>query len=189
MMARTVFRTPLVTTLLRLLARLLLALSGWRVAGAVPTQSRFVLIGAPHTSNWDFVLMLLAVLVSRLEVRWMGKNSLFPAPLGGLMRWLGGIPIDRSKASGVVAQMVERFDGAGQLIVLIPPEGTRSQVERWKTGFYHIAAGANVPIVLGYIDASRKELGFGPAFQPTGDIERDLPQIQQFYADKRGIRR
>ncbi|MDX9875424.1 MAG: lysophospholipid acyltransferase family protein [Spongiibacteraceae bacterium] len=188
-MARTVFRTPLIAPLLRGLARLLLALSGWRVVGEIPRLQRFVLIGAPHTSNWDFILMLLAILTARLDVHWMGKDSLFPAPVGGLMRWLGGIPIDRSKPSGVVAQMVERYAETDALIVLIPPEGTRSRVERWKTGFYHIAAGAEVPIVLGYIDASRKELGFGPAYQPSGDIERDLPEIQHFYHDKRGLRR
>lgn len=118
----------------------------------------------------------------------MGKNSLFPAPFGGLMRWLGGLPIDRSRANNTVAQMIEAYRNSGDLVVLIPPEGTRSRVERWKTGFYHIAHGADVPILLGFLDAGRRQLGFGPLFYPCGDLEDDLYQIQAFYRDKRGVR-
>lgn len=188
-MRRTVFRTPGVTWLLRQLARFILWSIGWRVAGDPPRDGRCVLIGAPHTSNWDFVLMLLAVLSKELDVHWMGKESLFRPPFGGLMRWLGGLSIDRSKPNQMVQQVIDRYRNEAELVVLIPPEGTRSQVERWKTGFYYIAAGAEVPILLGYIDAPRRELGFGPHFHPTGDIERDMPEIRSFYADKRGIRR
>jgi 1-acyl-sn-glycerol-3-phosphate acyltransferase len=188
-MRRTVFRTPGVTWVLRQLARLILWLTGWRVVGEPPRNGRCVLIGAPHTSNWDFPLMLLAVLSKELDVHWMGKDALFRRPFGGLMRWLGGLPIDRSKSNQVVQQVVDRFRGEPELIVLIPPEGTRSRVERWKTGFYYIAAGAEVPILLGFIDAPRRQLGFGATFLPTGDIERDMPEIRAFYADKRGIRR
>ncbi len=187
-MSMTIFRTPLVRPLLALLSRGVLRLLGWRVVGEVPAERRFVLIGAPHTSNWDFPLMIMAVLVARLDVHWMGKHTLFPWPLAGFMKWLGGAPIDRRQANNTVGQMVERFAQADAWILLIPPEGTRARVERWKSGFYHIAHGAGVPIVRGFIDASRRELGFGPAFVTTGDLEADLPKIQQFYADKRGLR-
>ncbi len=184
-MARTVFDTPLVSSLCRALARAGLRLSGWQVVGAPPAGlQKYVLIGAPHTSNWDFVLMLAAVFDRQLSVRWMGKDALFRGPLGPLMRWLGGIAIDRSKANNLVSQMVGTYRQSPALVITIPPEGTRRKVERWKTGFYWIAHGAGVPIVLGYADFGRKVVGFGPVFEPTGDIEADLPAIQAFYRDK-----
>lgn len=188
MMARTVFRTPVFTAFLRGISRLCLYLTGWRVVGTPPPLTKYVLIGAPHTSNWDFPLMLMAILVLRMEVRWMGKNSLFRRPFGGLMRWLGGLPIDRSRSSNTVSQMVETYREASTLVVLIPPEGTRSKVERWRTGFYHIACGADVPILLGFLDGSRRQLGFGPLFYPSGDFDADMEQMLAFYRDKHGIR-
>jgi 1-acyl-sn-glycerol-3-phosphate acyltransferase len=175
-MSRSLFRTPVLQPLLAWIAVGLLRLTGWRVVGGLPPNDRYVLIGAPHTSNWDFPLMLLAVLKVGMDVHWLGKKSLFPFPFAGFMRWLGGIPVDRSKSNRLVDQ-------------LVPPEGTRSQVERWKSGFYYVAQGAGVPILLGFIDFSRKELGFGPLFHPTGDYAADLASIQDFYRDKRGIRR
>lgn len=185
--AMTVFRTPMLAFVLRHLARAVLFVIGWRVVGQVPTAPRYVLIAAPHTSNWDFPLMLLAVLSVGIDLHWMGKDALFRRPFGGLMRWLGGISIDRSQPNQTVQQMVDRFEDAERLIVLIPPEGTRARVERWKTGFYHIACGAGVPILLGFIDAPSKQLGFGPVYQPERGIEYDLPRIQAYYKDKGGI--
>lgn len=184
----TVFRTPLLTPLLRLLALAALALLGWRGVGSTPEEKRFVLIGAPHTSNWDFPIMLMVVLKLRLHVHWMGKKSLFRFPFGPLMRWLGGIPIDRSRKSNTVQQLVELYREQEELVVLIPPEGTRSRVERWKTGFYHIANEAGVPILMGYLDAASKQAGLDDFFHPTGDAEKDIGEIRAFYADKRGIR-
>lgn len=146
-----------------------------------------MLIGAPHTSNWDFPIMLLVVLKLRLKLFWMGKNSLFVFPFGLLMRWLGGIPIDRSKSNNVVQQIAEEFERNDQFVVLIPPEGTRSKVDRWKTGFYHIALAARVPILLGYLDAPSKEAGLADFFTPTGDLEKDMSDIRAFYAGKTGI--
>lgn len=187
--AITLFRTPLLSRALGLLASLILRLSGWRVVGAPPAAvKKYVLIGAPHTSNWDFPLMLLGVLRLGLDVHWLGKDSLFPRPVGGLMRWLGGIPVDRSRADNRVAQLVDLYRSREELVVLITPEGTRSKVERWKSGFYRVAAAAGVPIVLGYVDAGRRELGMGEVFYPSGDFAADLPRIQAFYRDKRGIR-
>lgn len=188
-MARSLFRTPVLQPLLALLAVGLLRLIGWKVVGGLPANNKYVLIGAPHTSNWDFPLMLLAVLKVGMDVHWLGKKNLFPFPFAGFMRWLGGIPVDRSKSNNLVDQLVALFGRRDELILLIPPEGTRSQVERWKSGFYYVAQGAGVPILLGFIDSSRRELGFGPLFYPTGDYAADLVAIQEFYRDKRGVRR
>jgi len=189
MMSTTLFRTPVLNRLLGLLSTLLLRLLRWRVVGQPPAQRRYVLIAAPHTSNWDFPLMLMAVLKLGLDLHWLGKSSLFPRPFAGLMRWLGGIPIDRSKSNDRVAQLAALYKSSEQLVLLIPPEGTRAQVERWKSGFYYIAHGAGVPVLLGFVDAGRREVGLGPLFFPTGDFAADLAAIQAFYRDKRGLRR
>lgn len=186
-MGTTVFSTPILTPCLRLLALLALKLIGWHARGEELARQRFVLIGAPHTSNWDFPLMLLVVLKLRLRVYWMGKHTLFPYGLGWFMRWLGGIPINRSKSHNVVNETVRLYQENDELVVLIPPEGTRSKVERWKTGFYHIANNANVPILLGYVDAAKKEAGIADFFQPKGDIDSDIQEIRAFYASKQGL--
>lgn len=187
-MQRTIFRTPFLSTLLRGLSLCGLRLWGWKVVGEKPQAPKYILCGAPHTSNWDFPLMLMVMLALRMDVHWMGKNTLFPKPLAGLVRWLGGIPIDRSRSNNTVEQMVVTFGHFDELVVLIPPEGTRSKVQRWKTGFYHIAVGAGVPIQLGFLDAKTKTAGMGPMFYPSGNIEKDLPAIQAYYRDKSGLR-
>jgi 1-acyl-sn-glycerol-3-phosphate acyltransferase len=187
-MRATVFSTPLLTPLLRWIALLILKLIGWKAIGEEIKTQKFVLIGAPHTSNWDFPIMLLVVLKLRLPVFWMGKHTLFSFPFGGLMKWLGGIPINRSKSHNVVNQIVIEFKRHETLIVLIPPEGTRHKVDAWKTGFYHIAKNAEVPILLGYIDAAKKEAGLADFFHPSGDLENDMQAIRTFYAEKKGIR-
>ena len=187
-MHTTDFSTPLLTPLLRLIAIAILKLSGWKTVGKELEDHRFVLICAPHTSNWDFPLMLLVVLKLRLQVFWMGKESLFSFPLGALMKWLGGIPIDRSKSHNVVDETVRYYRQHKQLIVLIPPEGTRRKVKRWKTGFYHIANAAEVPIVLGFLDARKKESGIADYYHPSGELEKDMLEIRAFYAEKQGIR-
>lgn len=184
----TVFSTPLLTPLLRLISLLLLKLVRWQARGTPPEKQRFVLIAAPHTSNWDFPLMLLVVLKLRLRIYWMGKDSLFHFPFGPLMRWLGGIPVDRSKSNNTVEQIVRLYQSRDSMVVLIPPEGTRARVERWKTGFYHIANNAGVPILMGYLDAAHREAGLADYFQPTGDIDADMQNIRKFYAPKTGIR-
>lgn len=186
-MRTTLFRVPVLSTVLSYFAAGVLRCTGWRVVGSLPHEPKYVLIGAPHTSNWDFLLMLLAVLKIRMDVHWLGKRSLFSGPLSGFMQWLGGIPVDRSKSNNLVAQLVDAFARRDELVVLIPPEGTRAKVDKWKSGFYYVAAGANVPILLGFVDFSRKQLGFGPLFYPTGDYASDLIEIQKFYADKVGL--
>lgn len=183
-MSRTVFSTPILTPILRLITIGIMRLCGWKLANKAPDLDKYVLLAAPHTSNWDFVAFIAAALEARVTLNWMGKHTLFPKPLRPVMIWLGGIPINRQASQNMVQQVVSRFESEPNLVVTIPPEGTRSKVERWKTGFYHIAQGANVPVVLGWLDFAKKEAGFGPAFTPTGDLEKDLAEIQDFYKDK-----
>jgi 1-acyl-sn-glycerol-3-phosphate acyltransferase len=165
-------------------------LAGWKVEGSLPsTASKSVLIAAPHTSNWDLPNTLMAAFALRLHIYWMGKQSLFRWPFGPVMRWLGGIAVDRSKSSNLVsasAAAIQATDGPVQLVV--PPEGTRGKTRHWKTGFYFIALEARVPIVLAYMDYERKLSGLGPLFQPSGDIESDMVEIKRFYAGIKGRR-
>ncbi|NNU16003.1 glycerol acyltransferase [Parvularcula sp. ZS-1/3] len=166
----------------RAIALWLYGLAGWKVEGEAPPDDKFVVIAAPHTSNWDLVYMLGVAYKFRIRLQWMGKDSLFKGPFGWGMKAMGGIPIDRSKANNVVSQMVEIYRNADELAVAIPPEGTRSNVRIWKTGFYNIAHGAGVPIALGFLDYSRKVGGIGGVLRTTGDYEADLEQIKAFYA-------
>jgi len=159
-----------------------------KIVGEMPDLPKFVLIGAPHTTNWDLPNTLAAGLHYGVGVHWMGKDGIFKWPFGGLMRWLGGIPVDRSKRNNAVEQMVAYFDAHDELIVVIPPEGTRSHVDRWKSGFYHIATGARVPIVMAFMDYKAREVGIKGVFYPTGDYEADLAQIQAVYAPMMPVR-
>ena len=183
----TIFSTPILTPILRVISIIILKFIGWNAKGEETNIKKFVLIGAPHTSNWDFPLMLMVVLKLKLSVFWMGKHTLFPFPFAGLMKWLGGIPINRSASHNVVRETVKHYKENKELIVLIPPEGTRRKVSNWKTGFYHIATLANVPILLGYVDAKNKEAGFVDFFYPTGNPEKDMNEIQKFYAPLKGL--
>lgn len=178
----TIFDTPVVNVLMHWLARLILRLTGWRIVGGVPAAPKYVLIAAPHTSNWDFPVALMVCFALRLRVYWMGKASLFPPLLGAVMRWLGGIPVDRARSGNLVQATIDAYNSNQRLIVIVPPEGTRSKVTQWKTGFYYIAQGAGVPIALGYLDFRRKEAGLSRMFEPTGDIAADMVEIQSFYA-------
>jgi 1-acyl-sn-glycerol-3-phosphate acyltransferase len=171
----------------RLLGRAWLRLHGWRLAGEVPQPHRFVLILAPHTSNWDVPFMLALAWVYGIRIEWMVKHSLFRPPLGWLLRALGGIPIDRRAAHGVVEQMIDAFRGRETLILGVPPEGTRKRASHWKSGFYEIARGAGVPIVMGFLDYGKREGGMGPTLIPT-DIHADMDRFRAFYADKKGLR-
>ncbi len=187
-MHRTIFTTPVVNTLLRGLSLAFLKLAGWKVEGSLPPECpKCVLIAAPHTSNWDLPYTLMVGFALRLNLYWMGKESIFRPPFGAFMRWLGGISVNREKSSNLVAASVEALRAAdGQVQLTVPPEGTRSKVRYWKTGFYHIAQGAQVPIVMAYMDYARKVSGLGPVFHPTGDIERDMETIKAFYAPFKG---
>ena len=147
----------------------------------------FVFIGAPHTSNWDFLLLLVGILHLHMDVRWMGKHTLFPTGLGWFMRWLGGIPVNRARAHNIVPRMVKLLKEQPGTILCIPPEGTRSRVSEWKTGFYHIAVKAGVPIYMTAIDAENRQLRMLGEFHPSGDVDSDMVKIREYYRGFRGI--
>jgi 1-acyl-sn-glycerol-3-phosphate acyltransferase len=182
----TIHETIIVRTLMRALALLVFRSAGWKTRGRQPALSRYVVIAAPHTSNWDFVFTLCLAFIYRLNPVIMMKDTWFRWPLGPVFRWLGARPIDRSRANNVVAQSIEQFNRQGNLILVVPPSGTRRRVLYWKTGFYRIANGAGVPIVLGYLDYRRKIGGFGPTVHPTGDIDADMALIRDFYGNISG---
>ena len=184
----TIFGTPVVNTLLRALSKLTLWATGWRVEGQLPHGvGKCVLIAAPHTSNWDLPYTLMVSFVLKLHPYWMGKQSLFRPPFRPVMMWLGGIAVDRDKSNNVVAASAAALVAAdGNVQLIVPPEGTRSKTRYWKTGFYYIALEANVPILLAYMDYSRKLAGIGPLFKPTGDIEADMRVIKTFYEPFKG---
>lgn len=165
-----------------------LAASRWTIAGGVPSVKKYVLIAAPHTSNWDFVMSIAAAFALEVDIRWLGKQQLFDGPLGPLYRALGGIPVDRSKASNMVDRMAEMFAESDAMVLMVPAEGTRGKREYWKSGFYHIARRANVPIALGFLDFDRKQAGIGPLVYPTGDIRKDMDVIRAFYESRMALR-
>ena len=171
-----------------MLAQAILRLIGWRVEVNLPVASKYVLVGAPHTSGWDLFYALLLMQAAGIKLHFIGKDTLFRWPLGGPMCWLGGIPVNRQGRNQFVQQIVEAFDRYDEFVVAIAPEGTRGKADHWKTGFYYIALGANVPIALGFIDSRTKTVGIGPAFMPSGDLQADFEVIKAFYAGKTGLR-
>ncbi len=172
----------------RTLGRWWLAWLGWRMEGTLPDIGKAVIIVAPHTTNWDFVVGIAAKFALGLRASWLGKHTLFRAPFGGLMRWLGGIPVDRARPNDVVAQSVQRFAEVERMVLGISPEGTRKAVPRWKTGFYHIARGAGVPIIPVAFDWAHRVLLVGPALAPGDDMEADLQALGRFFEAARGRR-
>jgi 1-acyl-sn-glycerol-3-phosphate acyltransferase len=186
-MKRTIFNTPLVTPFLRFLSKRYLRGGGWHVVGKLPDIPKFIIIGAPHTSNWDFIMFLALAFVLGGNLRYMGKKELFYPPYGWFFRWCGGVPVDRSKPQGLVEQTVQAIQEAEHFQLVITPEGTRSKVGKWKMGFYHIANQAGIPVVLGYVDTRTMICGIGPTFTLTDSREADIKAIQAFYKDKVGI--
>jgi 1-acyl-sn-glycerol-3-phosphate acyltransferase len=168
------------------LGRAWLALGGWCIEGEVPDERKFVAIAAPHTSYWDFPHMMAFGFATGQHISFLMKASLFRGPAGALFRALGGIPVDRSTSRGLVEAVTRSLDKADELILVIAPEGTRRRGEYWKSGFYHAARGAGVPIAMGFLDYGRRAVGYGPLLWPSGDIESDVLALQAFYADKRG---
>ena len=167
-------------------ARWVLRCAGWRVVGTAPKIPRCVLVFAPHTSNWDFPLLLLARSALGLRASYLGKHTLFRPPFGWVFRLLGGIPVERGESHHLVSQIAAEFEARPHLWLAMAPEGTRKKTDHWKSGFYRIALAAGVPVVLAYIDASQKECGLGVPFELSGDVDRDLDRIREFYAGKRG---
>ncbi len=185
-MRRTILNTPLLTESLRPLSRLALRFAGWRVVGGAPHSKKYVMIAAPHTSNWDAVLLLLMANVLRIPLYWLGKHTLFRFPFGPFMRYLGGIPVDRRRRTDLVSRMADIFRSQAEMVLVVPPEATRSKADRWKTGFYRIAEAAGVPIGLGFLDWETRTGGVGELFEPTGALEADIELIRSFYQDLSG---
>ncbi|MBE2236098.1 MAG: 1-acyl-sn-glycerol-3-phosphate acyltransferase [Anaerolinea sp.] len=185
-MTKTLFE---LTTLGRLCsgpANALLAAAGWRVQGAPPDLPKYIVVGAPHTSNWDFLLMLALAVGLRVPVHWLAKSTIFRGPLGALFTRLGGIPVDRSRSNQAVGQLVQRFAARERLVLIITPEGSRRQVGRWKSGFYHMAKGAGIPLLLVSADYPRRLVTIAPPFHPTDDAAADAARITAFFTSATG---
>ncbi len=170
----------------RSIGRLVLRLARWKAEGSAPTEQKYVLIAAPHTSNWDLLYLLALSFHLGVKVSWLGKDSLFRGPMGFVLRRFGGVPVPRGKRSGMVESLVDQFQRAESLVIVIPAEATRSYTDHWKSGFYRVAVAAQVPIVCGYLDYQHRVGGFGLVVQPTDDLDADMAVFRSFYADKQG---
>lgn len=183
----TIFNTPILSSIFRFLSNSIMRLAGWRVEGKLPDLPKFLIIGAPHTSNWDFVLFLGVIFHLKADVRFMGKAELFRSPFGWFFYWCGGVPVDRKKSTGLVEQMVEACNKSDKFILTIAPEGTRHYVREWKMGFYHIAKSAGIPLVMAVVDGKHKAVRVGQMFQPSGDMNEDIKTIKGFFSGVVGI--
>ena len=155
--------------------------NGWTAVQENPPPRKAVIIAAPHTSNWDFLYFFGLTNKLKINSYWIGKNTLFKWPWGDMMRRLGGIPVDRSKSQNMVDAMVREFGRRSEFLLTIPPEGTRGSVKEWRTGFYHIALQAKVPLIIGLMDYSKRTGGLGPSFMPSGDYKADMQKLSAFY--------
>lgn len=169
------------------LAHKLLALRGWRFEGVIPPIPKMIVLGAPHTTNWDFIVFLAALHHFRLKVRYLGKHTLFRRPLGYLFTATGGIPVDRTQTGGIVHQVASAFDATDHMVLVLAPEGTRKPARCWKSGFLTIAEKVKVPIVLAGIDYSTKTVTLGEAHELDGDVSAFMDIAREFYSDKRGL--
>ena len=183
----TIFNTPILSTFFHYIARFMMRRRGWRIEGKLPDLPKFILIGAPHTSNWDFVLFLGVIFSLQANVHFMGKAELFRFPYGWFFRYCGGVPVDRKKSTGLVEQMVKVSNESKKFILTIAPEGTRHQVVEWKRGFYHIAKNACIPIVMAVVDGKHKTVRIGQVFHPTEDMEADMKAIKGYFDGIVGI--
>ena len=185
----TIFSTPVLAPILQFLSIVGLRLFGWRAVGKVPKGLRkYVIIASPHTSYWDFPLFVLIVFALRMNLNVFIKHTLFIGPLGWFLRYCGGVPVDRRAAGARVRQTVQEFEKNDDMVLLITPEGTRSPQPNWKTGFYHIASKANVPIAIAFLDTAARRAGIDHFFTPTGDLDKDLSEIKAFYDARRGLK-
>ncbi len=167
----------------KFIGRAVLRVTRWRAEGSAPSEPKYVLIAAPHTSNWDLLYLLALSFALGVKVSWLGKDSLFKGPMGTVMRWFGGVPVRRGAKSGMVESLAEEFRNAESLVIVIPPEATRGATDHWKSGFYRVAIEADVPIVCGYLDYGRRAGGFGLVVHPTQDVDADMERFRTFYAD------
>jgi 1-acyl-sn-glycerol-3-phosphate acyltransferase len=165
-------------------AELSLRLAGWEFEGPVPSIKKYVCLGVPHTSNWDGLLIMVIGRAIGVPMAFMIKDSWVKGPLGPVMRRLGAVAINRERSTNMVDAMIAEMNRRDELVLCIPPEGTRGRAEHWKSGFYRIALGAKVPVVPGYLDFKRKRAGLGPPIEMTGDVRADMDRIRAFYAER-----
>ena len=170
----------------RAFGRALLGLMGWRVTGEIPDLPKFVIVVAPHTSNWDFVVGAATMFALDLKLTFIGKHTLFRWPLAGLMRWMGGVPVDRGAPHGVVGETVDAIARVEQRVIAIAPQGTRKRVARFRSGFLHIARGAHVPVVFASLDYAARCVRLGPTFTPGEDVDAELRRVEAFFANVKG---
>jgi 1-acyl-sn-glycerol-3-phosphate acyltransferase len=171
-----------------ILAWLILRIGRYRLVNTPPDEPVMVLVAAPHTSNWDFPLMLAMAWKAGLSPKWLGKKELFAGPLGPVMRALGGVSVDRKAPGDLVATLAADARTSSSLALVVPAEGTRAKGDHWKSGFLRIATESGMPIVLSYLDGPTRTGGFGPAFRPSGDVTADMDVVRAFYADKGGVK-
>jgi 1-acyl-sn-glycerol-3-phosphate acyltransferase len=170
----------------RNLARLVLRLTRWRTEGTVPRKG--ILVGAPHTSNWDWIITMLLAWDSSVQIRLLVKHDFFKGPLGPVMRATGAVELDRANPGATIRELLAESESDEAFLLGIAAEGTRSKGEYWKSGFYRISQQTGIPITLAYLDAPSRTVGWGPTFSPTGDVVADMDRIRAFYADKRGLK-
>jgi len=168
----------------RSIGKFFLLLLRWKGVGELPNVNKCVLIVAPHTSNWDFVIGISIYLAYGIDGHWFGKHTIFKSTFGKLLKWLGGIPVERKAQHGFVEQLIEMFKESDQMILALSPEGTRKKTKHWKKGYYYIALGAKVPIFLVSLDYKRRELEFGPLITPNGNYEEQAAEIKAYYNTK-----
>jgi len=188
-MRYTLFSTPLLSPLLRVLSKVILKVIRWRVDGSLPTdQKKYVLIVAPHTSNWDFFLFVLTVSVLRLQPSVLIKDTLFVGPLGWFLRYCGAVPVNRRQAGSLVTYISGIYEAREEFVLIITPEGTRSPNANWKCGFHHVAKTAGVPILVVYVDSAVRTIGIEGLMEPSDDIEADMQQLKTFFDTKKGLK-
>ncbi len=188
-MRYTLFTTPILSPILRVISRVILKIIRWKIVGSIPSdQRKYVLIVAPHTSNWDFVLFVLTVSVLRLKPSVLIKSTLFVGPLGWFLRYCGAIPVNRSQANSLVSYIASIYQEHEDFVLIVTPEGTRSPNANWKRGFHHVATAAQVPILIVYVDSVIKTIGIEGVMEPTDDIEGDIIKLKKFFDTKSGLK-
>ena len=188
-MQYTLFNTPTISSILRVISKITLKIIGWRVIGSLPEdQRKYVLIVAPHTSNWDFILFVLAVSVLRLKPSVLIKSTLFVGPLGWFLRYCGAIPVNRTQANSLVDYIAGIYEEREEFVLIITPEGTRSANPNWKHGFHHVATTAQVPVLIVYVDSTIKTIGIEGLMEPSDDIDKDINKLKKFFDTKSGLK-
>lgn len=188
-MQYTLFSTPILSSVLRVISIVMLKIIRWRVIGSLPEgQRKYVLIVAPHTSNWDFILFVFAVSVLRLQPSVLIKSTLFVGPLGWFLRYCGAIPVNRTQANSLVDYIAGIYAEREEFVLIITPEGTRSANPNWKRGFHHVARQAEVPVLVVYVDSAIRTIGIEGLIDPSDDVDADINKLKQFYDSKSGLK-